>query len=74
MLLQEGTYPAKGSYKSKFLPLLAKARKTFYKGWRPDTLADDTREAVITQADKLFSSSEPKSLRIHCVALRQGNH
>lgn len=46
-LLQDGTYPGKDSYNGKFLPLLAKARKTFYKAWRRDTLADDTRVAVI---------------------------
>ena len=46
-LLQEGTYPDKDSYKSKFLPLLSKARKTFFKGWSPNTLADDTRVAVV---------------------------
>ena len=46
-LLQEGTYPDKESYKGKLLPLLAKARKNFYKGWRPDTLADDTRVAIV---------------------------
>jgi len=45
-LLQEGTYADKDSYKTHFLPLLAKARKSFYKEWRPDTLADDTREAI----------------------------
>jgi hypothetical protein len=46
-LLQEGTYPDKDSYKSKFLPLLAKARKCFLKEWKPDTLSDDTREPII---------------------------
>lgn len=46
-LLQEGTYPGKESYRTKLLPLLAKARKTFHKQWRPDTLMDDTREAII---------------------------
>lgn len=46
-LLQDGTYNDKGLYKSHFLPLLAKARKSFYKEWRPWTLADDTREPVI---------------------------
>lgn len=46
-LLQEGTYRDKDSYKDKFLYLLAKARKRFYKDWRPDTLSDDTREAII---------------------------
>jgi hypothetical protein len=46
-LLQEGTYPDKDSYKSKFLPMLSKARKTFFSDWRPDTLADDTRAPVV---------------------------
>jgi hypothetical protein len=46
-LLQEGTYPDKDSYKSKFLPMLSKARKTFFKSWSPDTLADDTRTAIV---------------------------
>ena len=46
-LLQDGIYPAKGDYKSKFLPMLSKARKNFYDGWYPDTLADDTRHAIL---------------------------
>ncbi len=46
-LLQDATYPDKDSYKSKFLPLLSKARKLFFNGWRPDSLADDTRAAVV---------------------------
>ena len=45
-LLQEGCFTSKNDYKGKFLPLLAKARKNFYKGWTPDTLADDTRKAI----------------------------
>jgi len=45
-LLQSGIYSAKGSYKSKFLPMLSKARKNFYGGWKPKTLADDTRQAM----------------------------
>ena len=46
-LLQESCFRDKDAYKSKFLPLLSKARKTFYKQWTPETLADDTRIAVI---------------------------
>ncbi len=46
-LLQEAYFKAKEAYKSKFLPLLSKARKCFYKKWTPETLADDTRVAVI---------------------------
>jgi hypothetical protein len=46
-LLQEGTYPDKDSYHTKFLPLISKARKSFFKNWRPDILNDDTREPII---------------------------
>jgi len=46
-LLQDGIYSAKGDYDGKFLPMLSKARKRFYNDWRPDTLGDDTRQAVI---------------------------
>lgn len=42
-LLQDGYLSAKGDYK-KVIALLSKARKRFWKGWRPDTLADDTRD------------------------------
>lgn len=45
-LLQEGCFSSKDDYKGKFLPLIAKARKCFYGGWMPYTLADDTRPAV----------------------------
>jgi len=45
-LLQVGLYQKKGDYHNRFLPLIAKARKRFYKEWRPDTLSDDTRELV----------------------------
>lgn len=56
-LLQEGIYPGKESYKGKLLPLLAKARKSFFRGWRPDTLADDTREAII-RGDGFFNEQQ----------------
>lgn len=56
-LLQDGIYTGKGDYNSKFLPMLSKARKRFYNSWRPDTLADDTREAVI-RGDGFNSESE----------------
>jgi len=45
-LVQGGFFPNKKSYKSKFLPMLSKARKNFYGGWTPETLADDTRQAL----------------------------
>lgn len=53
-LLQDGTYSGKDDYKSKFLPLLSRARKEFYKNWAPDTLADDTRTAI-TRGDGWLS-------------------
>lgn len=46
-LLQEGFYSKKDDYKNQLLPTLSDARHGFYKGWRPDTLADDTRAAVV---------------------------
>lgn len=46
-LLQEGYYGAKSDYKNKFLPAVSAARHAFYEGWRPDTLADETRSAVV---------------------------
>ena len=46
-LLQEGWYSKKSDYKNKFIKATSVARKTFYKGWRPDTLADDTRAAIV---------------------------
>ncbi len=45
-LLQDGTLKEKGDYK-RLLGYLSKARKGFYGGWHPSTLADDTRRAVI---------------------------
>jgi hypothetical protein len=45
-LLQEGYYTSKGDYKNKFMKAISNARHANYGDWRPDTLADDTREAV----------------------------
>lgn len=55
-LLQESLFKDKDAYKAKFLPLLSKARKCFYKQWTPETLADDTRVAV-TRGDGWTSES-----------------
>jgi hypothetical protein len=41
-LYQDGTYSDKSDY-GNFEKLVTRARKRFYGGWRPDTLADDTR-------------------------------
>lgn len=46
-LLQEGFYNSKGDYKDKFNKATSNARHAFYNGWAPDTLADETREAII---------------------------
>ena len=45
-LLQEGHYSSKQDYSNKFLKAVSVARHSFYKGWRPDTLADETRESI----------------------------
>jgi len=45
-LLQDGILETKADYK-RLLSYLSKARKEFYGGWTPYTLADDTREAVV---------------------------
>ncbi|MCB0110509.1 MAG: hypothetical protein KDE53_31525, partial [Caldilineaceae bacterium] len=45
-LLQEGFYSSKGDYKNKFCKATSAARHAFYKGWRPDTLIDETREPI----------------------------
>lgn len=45
-LLQEGYYTRKNDYKTQLIPMLSKARHAMYKDWRPDTLADETREAI----------------------------
>lgn len=45
-LLQAGILAAKGDYK-RLLSYLSKARKEWYGGWRPDTLTDDSRAALV---------------------------
>lgn len=45
-LLQEGYYSKKSDYGAKFLKAISTARRNFYKEWRPDTLADETRAAI----------------------------
>jgi len=42
-LLQDGFYSKKNDYKNKYIPLMSRARKNYYEGWRPDTLVDDGR-------------------------------
>ena len=45
-LLQEGWYKTKQDYSNKFLKAVSTARHCFYHDWRPDTLADETRESI----------------------------
>jgi hypothetical protein len=45
-LLQEGFYSTKQDYSNKFLKAISAARHAFYNDWRPDTLADETRESI----------------------------
>jgi hypothetical protein len=45
-LFQEGFYSKKSEYGSKFLKAISAARRSFYMDWRPDTLADETREVI----------------------------
>lgn len=49
-LLQEGLYKDKKDYEN-LIKLTSKARKQFFKQWKPDTLADETREAIINQGN-----------------------
>lgn len=46
-LLQEGFYKTKQDYKNQFLKAVSNARHAFYKDWRPDTLADETRAPIV---------------------------
>jgi len=45
-LLQEGWYSHKSDYSGKFLKAVSAARHAYFKDWRPDTLADETRESI----------------------------
>ena len=47
-LLQDGSLGEKADYK-RLLGYLSKARKAFYNGWTPYTLADDTRGPILLQ-------------------------
>jgi hypothetical protein len=46
-LLQAGFYHSKEDYKGKCVPLLSRARHNLYGDWKPNTLVDDRREAII---------------------------
>lgn len=46
-LLQDGFYKEKRDYKNNFTKLFSRARHTNQDGWRPDTLEDEGRAAVI---------------------------
>lgn len=47
-LLQDGIYHEKGDA-SLFSQMIAEARKRYYKGWRPYTLVDESRQAHRTE-------------------------
>lgn len=47
-LFQEGVYSNKSGYKP-LLSISSKARKSFYKEWRPWSLVDDTRNAIVPE-------------------------
>lgn len=65
-LLQDGTFADKHAYKAVFLPAVSRARKSFWEGWAPDTLADDTREAVY----RGFGHADPAAWLKHDVCSR----
>ena len=46
-LLQEGYYSKKSDYKNKWIKSSGAARKAFWGGWHPDTMADETRAPII---------------------------
>lgn len=54
-LLQDGVYRGKRDY-SRFSLMIAKARKRYYEGWRPDALVDESRGAHRTGVG--FSSED----------------
>jgi len=56
-LLQDGLYSTKGDYRKKWVALSSTARKSFYKGWRPNTLTDDTRTATV-RGDGFFTPQD----------------
>ena len=45
-LLQDGFYSSKADYE-KLLALLSRARHNQWESWRPDSLIDDGREAIV---------------------------
>jgi hypothetical protein len=49
-LLQEGFYSKKRHY-DNFVQLTSRARKSWYDGWSPSTLADDTRTMSVSAND-----------------------
>jgi hypothetical protein len=48
-LYQEGIYKKKEDYQS-FVSLTSRARKAWYDGWTPETLADDTRKMDVYES------------------------
>jgi len=55
-LYQEGIYKSKKDYQNKFLNAIRAARHAEVRGWKPDTLADDTRAEI--NRDGMFNNVE----------------
>jgi len=66
-LLQDGTFEDKSDYK-KLLRVTSKARKNFYKDWRPWTLTDDTRSAHVRGAGFSDPASWMEAIRENGIA------
>ncbi len=67
-LLQQGFYRGKSDYETKMKGLFSDARKNFWNGWRPDTLADETRQeisqkGIFRDESDFFSAMEEN---LHC--------
>ena len=79
-LLQDGYYSAKDDYKSKYLPLLSKARKNYYEEWHPNILVDDSRTPHPHQGGSKNAQAWGNELITHGVQVRldhwykQGNY
>jgi hypothetical protein len=56
-LLQEGHYKTKDDYKNKFCWTFSRARHSYHKNWRPDTLTDEGRN-VITRVSGYESTAQ----------------
>ncbi len=58
-LYHEGYYKDKDDYKPRFIELMRLVRRIMYKGWRPDSIEDDTRTIYYYG---IGASSQPQAL------------